>query len=208
MFTVLDRVICAADDALRTLAATATASRPMPSGEAQGELSESERRHVCGLMRVDHAGEVCAQALYAGQALMARDPGVRATLARAANEERDHLAWCAQRLEELGSAPSALSPVWFAGSFLLGVASGAAGDRWSMGFLVETERQVERHLDGHLGSLPPQDQKSRAILEQMREDEISHAQAGQSMGARELPLAVQRAMGIVSRVMTATAYRI
>jgi len=180
----------------------------MPGAAAQSELSESERQHVCGLMRVDHAGEVCAQALYAGQALMARDPKVRATLARAANEERDHLAWCAQRLEELGSAPSVLSPAWFAGSFLLGVASGAAGDRWSMGFLVETERQVERHLDTHLESLPPQDQRSRAILEQMREDEIAHAQAGRSMGARELPLAVQRAMGLVSRVMTTTAYRL
>lgn len=208
MFTALDRVICAADDALRTLAAPATPSRPMPGTTGQGELSESERQHVCGLMRVDHAGEVCAQALYAGQALMARDPRVRATLAQAANEERDHLAWCAQRLDELGSAPSVLSPLWFTGSFLLGVASGAAGDRWSMGFLVETERQVERHLDGHLGSLPPQDQKSRAILEQMREDEISHAQAGRGMGARELPIAVQHAMGIVSRVMTTTAYRL
>ena len=208
MFTSLDRLICAADDALRTLAAAATPARPTPGAPAQGELSEVERQHVCGLMRVDHAGEVCAQALYAGQALMARDPKVRATLARAANEERDHLAWCAQRLEELGSAPSVLSPAWFAGSFLLGVASGAAGDRWSMGFLVETERQVERHLDTHLESLPPQDQRSRAILEQMREDEIAHAQAGRSMGARELPLAVQRAMGLVSRVMTTTAYRL
>jgi ubiquinone biosynthesis monooxygenase Coq7 len=158
-------------------------------------------------MRVDHAGEVCAQALYAGQALMARDEGVREALEHAAAEERDHLAWCGERLRELDSRPSLLSPFWFAGSFALGLASGAAGDRWSMGFLVETERQVEKHIDGHLDRLPAGDSRSRAILEQMREDEVGHANTGESMGAADLPAPVKGAMRLMARVMTGTAYR-
>jgi ubiquinone biosynthesis monooxygenase Coq7 len=158
-------------------------------------------------MRVDHAGEVCAQALYAGQALMARDPAVRSALEKAGAEERDHLAWCAERLHELDSRPSLLSPLWYAGSFALGVVSGAAGDRWSMGFLVETERQVEKHIDGHLERLPPGDERSRAILEQMRADEIEHAESGLALGGEELPAPVRAAMRLVAKVMTETAYR-
>ncbi len=172
-----------------------------------GALKPEEIRHVAGLMRVDHAGEVCAQALYAGQSLVARDSRVRDALDRAGAEERDHLAWCAERLRELDSRPSLLSPFWYAGSFGLGLLSGAAGDRWSMGFLVETERQVENHIDGHLESLPSGDARSRAILLQMREDEIDHASTGRALGAAELPRSVRTAMRVVSKVMTETAYR-
>ncbi len=158
-------------------------------------------------MRVDHAGEVCAQALYAGQALMARDARVRGALEKAGAEERDHLAWCAERLRELDSRPSLLAPFWYAGSFALGVVSGAAGDRWSMGFLVETERQVEKHIDGHIEQLPEADSRSRAILEQMREDEIAHAESGVALGGEELPAPIKGAMRLMAKVMTETAYR-
>jgi ubiquinone biosynthesis monooxygenase Coq7 len=207
MLTSVDRLLIVADNALRTLSGAVSASRPAP-GEGPGRpAGEAERRHVAGLMRVDHAGEVCAQALYAGQALMARDERVREALEHAAGEERDHLAWCGERLRELGSRPSVLSPFWFAGSFALGLVSGAAGDRWSLGFLVETERQVEKHIDGHLDSLPEGDSRSRAILEQMRVDEIGHAGTGESMGAAELPAPVKGAMRLMARVMTTTAYR-
>ena len=157
-------------------------------------------------MRVNHAGEVCAQALYSGQALFARDARVRSALVSAAAEERDHLAWCRERLEQLGSRPSSLDPFWYAGSFALGVISGAAGDRWSMGFLAETEAQVERHLENHLDRLPADDQRSRAVLEQMRADEQRHGAVGRSLGAVELPLAVKLAMRATSKVMTSTAY--
>ena len=139
---------------------------------------------------------------------MARDPRVRAALEHAAAEERDHLAWCAQRLKELESRPSLFAPIWYAGSFALGLVSGAAGDRWSMGFLVETERQVEKHIDGHLESLPREDARSRAILEQMRDDEVRHANTGRQLGGGELPLPVRTAMRLVSKVMTRTAYRL
>ena len=182
-------------------------SRATPGEEDANPAPIEERRHVAGLMRVDHAGEICAQALYAGQSLMARDACVRQALEHAGAEERDHLAWCAQRLRELDSRPSLLSPFWYAGSFALGVASGAAGDRWSMGFLVETERQVEKHIDGHLERLPSGDARSRAILEQMREDEIGHANTGRSLGAAELPPPIRGAMRLVAKVMTETAYR-
>ena len=209
MFNTLDRMLCAADEALRTLSGATRASRPCPAERVEEtSLSETERRHAAGLLRVDHAGEVCAQALYAGQAMTARDPAVRLALQHAGHEERDHLSWCAERLGQLGSSPSALSPLWYTGSFALGVASGLAGDRWSLGFLVETERQVERHLDGHLERLPADDQRSRAILEQMREDEIRHAQSGRELGGHELPALIRRAMATVSKVMTATAYRV
>ena len=199
----LDHVLAAADQGLRALAGVATPSRPMP-GQKQPEVSDP--RHVAGLMRVNHAGEICAQALYSGQALMARDPAVRAALESAAAEERDHLAWCRERLREVDSRPSVLDPLWYAGSFALGVASGAAGDRWSMGFLHETEVQVERHLEGHLERLPDDDARSRAVIEQMRDDERRHGEMGLRMGARELPLPVKAAMRLVSRVMTRTAY--
>lgn len=207
MITTLDRTLIALDNALRTVSGAVGAKRETPGERTEAFAGASERRHVAGLMRVDHAGEVCAQALYAGQSLMARDEGVRRVLDHAGAEERDHLAWCAERLRELDSRPSMLSPFWYAGSFALGLASGAAGDRWSMGFLVETERQVEKHIDGHLERLPPDDARSRAILEQMREDEIEHANAGRSLDAAELPRTVRGAMRLMAKVMTATAYR-
>jgi ubiquinone biosynthesis monooxygenase Coq7 len=157
-------------------------------------------------MRVNHTGEICAQALYSGQALVARNAKVRAVLQTAGNEERDHLAWCRARLDELRSRPSLLDPFWYAGSFAMGVASGLAGDRWSLGFLAETETQVERHLEGHLERLPIADESSRAVLEQMREDENRHGAAGRAMEAAELPLPVRLAMQAASKVMTRTAY--
>ncbi len=207
--SAIDRLIVAADKALRTLSGVAGASRPVPGVVASSEPgSEAERDHVAGLMRVNHAGEICAQALYAGQAVVARNPEVRAALDHAGAEERDHLQWCRKRLEELDARPSLLDPFWYAGSFALGVASGLAGDRWSLGFLVETERQVERHLEGHLERLPAGDERSRAILVQMREDEIRHGQSAELLGARELPGPVKAAMKLFSRVMTRTAYRV
>jgi 3-demethoxyubiquinol 3-hydroxylase len=199
----LDELLSAADQGLRTLAGAASAARPMPGKPAE---PVRDPRHVAGLMRVNHAGEICAQALYSGQALMARDAAVREALRGAAAEERDHLAWCRQRLRELDSRPSLLDPFWYAGSFAMGLASGAAGDRWSMGFLHETEAQVEKHLDGHLDRLPPEDARSRAVLEQMRDDERRHGAMGRSLGAVELPSALKGAMKLASRVMTRTAY--
>jgi ubiquinone biosynthesis monooxygenase Coq7 len=157
-------------------------------------------------MRVNHAGEVCAQALYSGQALVARDPRIRDALQAAGAEERDHLAWCRERLDELDARPSLFTPLWYVGSFTLGVASGLAGDRWSLGFLAETEAQVEKHLDGHLERISPEDQRSRAILTQMRDDENRHGETGRALGAAELPLPVKRAMKGFSKVMTRTAY--
>ena len=199
----LDQLLAAADQGLRTLAGVEMAARPMP-GAKQPEVSDA--RHVAGLMRVNHAGEIAAQALYSGQALLARDPAVREALRTAAGEERDHLAWCRQRLRELDARPSVLDPLWYAGSFALGLVSGAAGDRWSMGFLHETEVQVERHLEGHLDRLPADDARSRSVLEQMRDDERRHGQLGLKMGGRDLPLPVKAAMKLASRLMTNTAY--
>ena len=207
MITPLDRALIVADNALRTLSGAVVPSRPTPGSRDASPAQPEQRRLVAGLMRVDHAGEVCAQALYAGQSLMARDGKVRSALERAGAEERDHLAWCAERLRELDSRPSLLAPLWYAGSFALGVVSGIAGDRWSMGFLVETERQVERHIDGHLDRLPPDDSRSRAILEQMREDEVAHAESGRSLGGAELPAPVKGAMRLMAKVMTETACR-
>lgn len=203
----IDRLLIAADNALRTLAGAAHSSRPTPGGHGEAPKEESDRRHVAGLMRVNHAGEICAQALYSGQALVARSQAVREALEQAGAEERDHLRWCRERLDELGARPSVLDPFWYAGSFALGVASGLAGDRWSLGFLVETEKQVEHHLDGHLDRLPAGDERSRAILEQMRADEIRHGSTGKSLGAAELPAAVKAAMKLVSKAMTRSAYR-
>jgi len=207
MITAIDRLLIAADNALRTVSGAAIASRPAPGPRGMKVDDPVDRAHVAGMMRVDHAGEVCAQALYAGQALVARDPEVRRALEVAGAEEKDHLAWCAERLGELGGKPSLFTPLWYAGSFGLGIASGLAGDRWSMGFLVETERQVEHHIDGHLESLPATDERSRAILVQMREDEIRHAGTGESLGGTPLPGPVRGAMKAVAKVMTATAYR-
>ena len=202
-YTPLDHLLMAADDALRALSGSASAARPSPAGSMSGQGAVPLSSH---LMRVNHTGEICAQALYSGQALFARDPRVRAALLGAAAEERDHLAWCRSRLDELGSRPSYLDPVWYVASFGIGVVSGVAGDRWSLGFLAETEEQVERHLEGHLERLPAEDLRSRAILEQMRADENRHGRTGREMGAAVLPLPVKAAMRLASRVMTKTAY--
>jgi ubiquinone biosynthesis monooxygenase Coq7 len=208
-YSPIDTLLIAFDQALRTTFAPApTPSRPNPAtGHAEAALSETERRHVGGLMRVNHAGEISAQALYQGQALTARLPTVRAKMEQAAIEENDHLAWTEERLHELGTHTSHLAPLWYAGSFAIGAAAGLAGDKWSLGFVVETERQVIRHLDSHLAQLPPQDEKSRAILEQMREDEAQHATTAFGAGAAELPAPVRQWMRLTSKVMTTLAYR-
>jgi 3-demethoxyubiquinol 3-hydroxylase len=205
----LDQLIVAFDNSLRTVFAPARAARPNPSaGLADAELSDAEKREAESLMRVNHVGEVCAQALYQGQALTARNPDARAALEEAAREETDHLAWCEDRLNELGGRKSLLNPVWYAGSFALGAASGVLGDKWNLGFLAETERQVEAHLDEHLKQLPEQDGKSRAIVGQMKEDEIRHAETAVQYGAAELPMPVRLAMRGMSKVMKRIAHHI
>lgn len=207
MLPIPDAFILQFDRALRTVFAPAVSRRPHPdNGLPEGELSESERRHVAGLMRVNHSGEVCAQALYQGQALTARNPEAARALMQASDEETEHLAWCERRLTELGSHKSYLNPLWYTGSFAIGVLAGALGDRWNLGFLAETERQVEGHLDGHLQRLPEQDAKSRAIVEQMKADEIRHAEMAIAHGGAELPLPVKVAMQLSSKVMTRVAY--
>jgi ubiquinone biosynthesis monooxygenase Coq7 len=202
----LDHLLMAADEALRALSGTSSATRPLPCSDRDVPASEEDRRLSSGLMRVNHTGEVCAQALYSGQSLVARDAVVRSALQAAAAEERDHLSWCRSRLADLDARPSLLDPLWYAGSFAWGVASGLAGDRWSLGFLAETEAQVERHLGGHLELLPRDDACSREIVAQMREDESRHGQTGRDLGAAELPYVVKLAMQAASKVMTRTAY--
>ena len=206
----LDRLICNFDQALKTLVPDSrTASRPSPAeGRSESELEEAERRHVAGLMRINHTGEVCAQALYQGQALTAGLPEVRDSMDQAAREEEDHLCWCEQRLRELDSRPSVLNPLWYGMSLGLGSLAGLAGDRWSLGFVAETEDQVCRHLDDHLQKLPEQDQKSRAILEQMREDEGRHAGNARAAGAAPLPEPVRQAMGLMASIMKKATYRL
>ena len=205
----LDRVIIDLDRGLRTLGGeTSSEGRENPAGDLpETPLSEAQRRHAAGLMRVDHAGEVAAQALYHGQAVTARTRRLRGAMEQAAREEGDHLRWCSERLEELDDRASRLDPLWYVGSFLLGAAAGLTGDRWSLGFVVETERQVVRHLDGHLEALPEGDSRSRAILEQMRVDE-GHATTAIESGAAELPGPVKRVMALTAKVMTETAYRV
>ena len=209
-FSFLDQMIIDLDRGLRAMRGDHPADgRDNPAGETPDTpLGEAERRHAAGLMRVDHAGEVAAQALYHGQAVTARNARVRTTLEQAAREEGDHLRWCRERLDELGESASRLDPLWYLGSFLIGAAAGLAGDRWSLGFVAETERQVVRHLDGHLESLPRDDARSRAILEQMRRDEGEHATTALESGAAELPEPVKRLMTLTARIMTETAYRI
>ncbi|TXG95435.1 MAG: 2-polyprenyl-3-methyl-6-methoxy-1,4-benzoquinone monooxygenase [Rhodocyclaceae bacterium] len=204
-----DRVITEFDRALRTVFAPARSVRPVP-GDAQPEagLNEDQRRHVVGLMRVNHCGEICAQALYQGQALTSRDPAVREALRSAADEETEHLAWTERRIAELGGRKSLFNPAWYVGSLTLGLLAGALGDKWSLGFLAETERQVEVHLDGHLLSLPEDDLRSRAIVDQMRLDEIQHAETAVRYGAAELPGLAKAAMKLMAKVMTGTAYRL
>lgn len=204
---MLDRLIIEFDKALRTVFAPAPTVRPMPGVDLpEAELSESERRHVAALMRINHVGEVCAQALYQGQALMSADPAISGALRQAGHEETEHLNWTERRIAETGGRKSLLNPLWYAGSLALGVVAGKCGERWNLGFLAETERQVEGHLKSHLEQLPAADLKSRAVLEQMKSDEVQHAETAVRLGAHELPGAVKGAMRAASRVMTTTAY--
>ncbi len=206
----VDQLIAAADRALRTLAATPVASRPSPAGgvsEAE-PLTDDEAREAVALMRVNHVGEVCAQALYDAQALAARSPELRAMFEQAAREEADHLAWTEERIRALGGRTSLLNPLWYGGAFAIGLAAARIGDRASLGFMAETERQVEQHLQGHLDRLPESDAPSRAIVAQMKEDEVRHADAATALGGAELPLPVRMAMRLAARVMTRTAHYI
>ncbi len=207
MLPIPENMILQFDKALRTVFAPAVSRRPFPAeGRDEAALNEAEKRLAAGLMRVNHSGEVCAQALYQGQALTARNPQAAKALVEASNEETEHLAWCERRLNELGSRKSVLNPLWYAGSFGIGVLAGALGDKWNLGFLAETERQVEGHLNGHLSVLPEQDARSRAIVEQMKVDEIKHAETALAQGGAELPLPVKVAMKMSSKVMTRLAY--
>ncbi len=207
--TPLDRLLADAQNALETIAGAPHAGRPNPGAdEPDVVLDDAERRHAAGLMRVNHVGEVCAQALYVGQAAVARDPQTRAQLQAAAQEETDHLAWCADRLRELDSRPSLLNPVWYAGSYAIGLLAGLRGDGWNLGFVVETERQVEAHLEEHLQTLPAADARSRAILSVMKADEARHAEHAEASGARALPQPVPALMAAASTLMKAVAYRL
>lgn len=203
----IDKLIVGFDRALRTLWAPARSVRPVPGeGLVDSMLEPPQRQHAAALMRVNHCGEVCAQALYQGQALTARTPSLRRVLELAAVEETEHLAWTAGRIEELGGRVSWLNPLFYAGAFTAGALAGLLGDKWNLGFLAETERQVEGHLDRHLDRLPEQDTKSRAIVAQMKEDEARHAQTAVTEGAAELPEPVRQAMRLSSRIMTGTTY--
>ncbi len=205
----VDRFIGEFDRAIRAIAGVAHARRPSPAEAVPEEGLDSEpRAHAAALMRVNHAGEVCAQALYQGQSLTARNKETKKELQQAMREEEDHLAWSAERIRELGGAPSLLNPLWYAGSLAIGAAAGALGDRWSLAFLAETERQVERHLSGHLQALPAADRRTRAVVEAMRADEARHRATAIQLGAAELPQPVKCAMRLASRLMTAVAYRI
>lgn len=203
----LDRLIIAFDNSLRTVFAPAHSARPHPDRAVDdGDLSAQVKAVSASLMRVNHSGEVCAQALYQGQALTARGEHARAVLERAAAEETDHLAWTARRIEELGGRVSVLNPLWYAGSFALGAVAGFLGDKWNLGFLAETERQVEGHLQGHLDRLPAGDYRSRVVLEQMKQDEARHASSAEEHGGGELPAPAKCAMKLGSRVMTGITY--
>lgn len=213
-FSIMDRVLGGACRALATLADAVPARRPVPGGSPGAaavdeiELTEAERRLSGALMRVNHVGEICAQALYEGQAASTSDPALREYFLGAAREEADHLAWTRTRLDELGASPSLLNPVWFVGSLAMGLAAGRVGDRWSLGFMAETERQVEAHLGSHLNQLPAADQRSRQIVEAMQRDETAHARRAHDMGGVELPTVVQQGMRAAARVMTTVAHRI
>ncbi len=205
--TPLDRFISGADKALRVITGVASASRPTPARHiAEAELSDAERRHSAGLMRVNHVGEVCAQALYNSQSRFAKTAEIRAQFEQAGREEEDHLAWTAERLGELQSHISVLNPLFYAGAYALGTVAAVLGDGTSLGFVVETERQVEAHLLSHLDQLPAQDGRSRAIVDQMRIDEIEHGAAAQALGATATPAPVQAVMAVMGKVMTSTAY--
>lgn len=203
----MDRFIVAFDRGLRTLFAEPRSQRPQPgSEEADVALDDTSKKHVAALMCVNHCGEICAQALYSGQSLTARNPRTAHALQQAAREETEHLAWCEQRIRELGGRKSLLNPVWYGGSFALGTLSGLLGDKWNLGFLAETERQVGKHLESHLAQLPNDDARSRAVLQQMHTDETRHANTAVRHGAAELPKPVKSAMRLASRIMTRTSY--
>ena len=205
----IDDCILALDKALRTLFVPAPTTRPVPGeDQAEADLSDAERAHAAALMRVNHCGEICAQALYQGQAIASRDPSIKKALEQAAWEETEHLAWTERRIAELGGHKSLLNPLWYGGSLALGVVAGKCGDAWNLGFLAETERQVESHLERHKARLPESDRRSWLILEQMRQDEVEHGNTARRLGARELPEPVKKAMWAVSTVMKAAAYRV
>lgn len=211
----LEDILTEVGRALQVLDGSAQAGRPNPAGpkplnavEEQDVLSPAEQQHAAGLMRINHVGEICAQALYRGQAMFCRDAAIRDVLYQAAAEEVDHLVWCNERLQELNSRPSILNPLWYLGSFSLGAVASRAGIPYNLGFMAETERQVEQHLDSHLEQLPPQDERSRAIVEQMRIDEIEHRTTAETHGAVPLPAPIKLGMRLMSKVMTTIAYRI
>lgn len=207
--TPLDRLLAGIERALETVAGTPEAHRPSPAHHvSEADLDDNERRHAAGLMRVNHTGEVCAQALYDGQAALARKEENRAHLQEAAAEETDHLAWCAERLHELESQPSLLNPLWYAGSYAIGALAALAGDKVSLGFVVETEKQVETHLAEHMDKLPARDERSRAVLKLMQEDEVRHAQNARERGGIALPFPIPQMMHVTSMVMKTVAYRI
>ena len=206
---LVDQLLATADRALRTVASTPVATRPYPTAThaaEPAELSPEQRSEAAALMRVNHVGEVCAQALYEAQALGTPDPRLREAFVEAAREETDHLAWTARRIAELGGRTSLLNPLWYCGAFAIGLLAARMGDRLSLGFMAETEKQVEQHLQGHLERLPATDAASRAVVEQMREDEVRHGQAAMTLGGVELPLPARLAMRVAARVMTTTAH--
>jgi ubiquinone biosynthesis monooxygenase Coq7 len=210
-YTMMDKLLCEIDHALRTASSRKNqGTRPNPANHIQAEsgLSSEESALSAGLMRVNHSGEVAAQALYKGQALLARNKDLWNHLQEAADEEIDHLSWCEDRLSELGSSPSLFSPFWYAGSYSIGMLAGLAGDKWSLGFIEETEKQVAAHLDSHLHRLPENDSKSRAIVSQMRKDEIEHAENAHHAGAADLPMPVKQAMTQVAKVMTSISFKV
>jgi ubiquinone biosynthesis monooxygenase Coq7 len=208
LLTPLDKVLCGIDNALRTVAAMpARAARPNPASDIdETHMSDAEKAHAAGLMRVNHAGEIAAQGLYQGHAAVARDRDIEEQMKLAAAEELDHLGWCEERLQELGAGPSQLRPIWYAGAFTIGVISGALGDKWSLGFIEETEKQVAQHLTGHLDRLPQNDAKSRAIVKQMRDEEEQHGANANEAGAATLPPRAAALMRACAKVMTRTAY--
>jgi ubiquinone biosynthesis monooxygenase Coq7 len=211
-YSLADRVLAEVGTALEVLSGASRASRPNPAGPYMAasapELSQAEARHAAGLMRVNHVGEVCAQALYRGQALMCKETSVRKVFETAAQEEVDHLSWCRDRIRELNSHTSLLNPLWYAGSFGLGVLASAAGRERNLGFMAETERQVEAHLERHLIDLPAQDSRSRAVVQQMKEDEVHHRETAEQHGGTPLPMPVRGIMTAMSKVMTTLAYRV
>ena len=206
---MIDQAVIEFDKALRTVFAPARSVRPVPGEDIpDAEMSDAERAHAAALMRVNHVGEVCAQALYQGQSIMSRDPAIRDTLREASQEETEHLAWTERRIAELGGRKSLLNPIWYGGALAIGMLAGRFGDRWNLGFLAETERQVEQHLKGHLDTLPAADQRSRAIVEQMKVDEADHADMAVRLGAHALPAPAKGVMKLAARMMTTLSYRL